>query len=170
LTAHAPPGLEIISVQSTDIRMSAQVHRAFYRVPLPSENASAETLAERIGTFLAGRECWIERQRPKPRRINLRPFVDTLRATGDCIEFALWITTSGAARPDEILVALGLGHVLDAGAVIERTDLEITDELPSDGAEARRVMSAIEKRNTNDRQLPPSHPTAMIGSPMSFDS
>ena len=46
----------------------------------------------------------------------------------------LWVTPNGTARPDEVLGVLGLGDVLAAGAVLERTRLELTDENPTPGA------------------------------------
>jgi hypothetical protein len=143
LSEHAPPGLEITSVREIDVRASAQVRRAMYRLPLRTEGASAEfvarvgtptpeprprSLLDRIADFLAKTEIWVERLRPQPRRVNIRPFVDVLRVNGEYLEMALWITSNGAARPNEIIAELGLQPLLDDGAVIERSDLELEDE------------------------------------------
>jgi hypothetical protein len=43
----------------------------------------------------------------------------------------LWVTQTGTARADELVGLLGLGDLLDAGAVLERTTVEIRDELPA---------------------------------------
>jgi hypothetical protein len=40
----------------------------------------------------------------------------------------LWVRSTGMARPDEVLGLLGLHDLLEAGAVIERTRLELEDE------------------------------------------
>jgi radical SAM-linked protein len=165
LTAQAPPGLEILSVRAIDVKASARVRRALYRCP----TVGIDDLDQRCDTFMACTECWVERHRPQPRRVNVRPFVHELHPFDDRLELALWITPNGAARPDEVISSLGLGHVLD-GAVIERTDLEIFDELPTDIEGPPLIESAIEEICANDRDLPEKRPTAIISSPMSFDS
>jgi hypothetical protein len=43
----------------------------------------------------------------------------------------LRLTPSGTARPEEVLALLGLEDLLDAGVVLERSRLELHDELPS---------------------------------------
>ena len=83
---------------------------------------------------------------------------------------ALWITPNGAARPDEVVIALGLKELLDDGAVIERTDLEVYDELPPGTPGPPAIQAAIEEISANDMELPPERPTAIISNPMSFDS
>ncbi len=67
-----PPGLEIHSVRRIAVRCTAQVSRAGYRVAIPPDRLSE--LPERIAALLAAKDCWIERQRPTPRRLDLRPF------------------------------------------------------------------------------------------------
>jgi radical SAM-linked protein len=166
LTAHAPPGLEILSVRAIDAKTSARVRRALYRCP----TVGIDDLCQRCDAFMARTECWVERLRPHPRRINVRPFVHELNPYDDRLELALWITPNGAARPDEIIIALGLAELFDAGAVIERTDLEIFDELPADIEGPPLIESAIEEICANDRNQPDKRPTAIISSPMSFDS
>ncbi len=167
LGRQAPPGLAILSVRAIDVRTSARVRRAIYRLALPEDIAD---LPERHAEFLARTEYWIERLRPNPRRVNIRPFVHELNVNDNQVEMALWITDNGAARPDEIVAALGLQKCLDDGAVIERTALELYDELPP-GIEAPPLLrSAFVELNTNDRELPPERPTAIFDSPMSFDS
>jgi hypothetical protein len=39
-----------------------------------------------------------------------------------------YLTSAGTARPDEVLSLLGIQDLLEAGAVLERTRLELTDE------------------------------------------
>jgi radical SAM-linked protein len=170
LAGQAPPGLSILSVRAIDVKMSARVRRALYRLPLSNPNAS---LLERCTAFLAQTECWVERRRPHPRRVNIRPFVAELHTHRDCLNMALWITPNGAARPEEVIAALGLQSLLDGGAVIERTDLEIYDELPPDTEGPPLIEAAFEEISANDRE--PSEPSqerpmAIFDSPMSFDS
>jgi radical SAM-linked protein len=170
LAAQAPPGLSILIVRAIDVKMSAHVRRALYRLALPHPD---ETLPERCTAFLAQTECWVERRRPHPRRVNIRPFVAELHAHRDCLDMALWITPNGAARPEEVIAALGLQRLLDDGVVIERTDLEIYDELPPDTERPPVIQAAFEEISANDRERPePSQerPMAIFDTPMSFDS
>jgi hypothetical protein len=42
----------------------------------------------------------------------------------------LWLTDAGTARPEEVVRLLDLYDLLDVGAVLERTRLELEDEIP----------------------------------------
>jgi radical SAM-linked protein len=126
LARQAPPGLEIVSARSVPRRARLQVRQATYRLPLPPDRAVS--LAEKATALLAGSECWVERSRPTPRRVNLRPYFAALRVLPDALEMDLIVTPTGSARPDEVLQLLGLKDLLDAGAVLERTRLELQDE------------------------------------------
>lgn len=193
LAAHCPPGIDILSVHTIEVRASAKVRRTWYRLPFSAKpagdigaGAGSETndpassfvaceLEERAASFLAQADCWIERIRPNRRRINLRPFVSELHVRDCAIEMALWISPKGAARPEEIVAALGLSSWFEDGAVMERTDLEIIDELPpgTDGPPA--LEHAFEKSQTNDQDFAEeaavsSRPTAIISNPLSFET
>lgn len=167
LLAHAPPGLEILRVQPIDVRASARIRRAWYRLPLAQPIAD---LDERCTRFMALGEYPIDRLRPQPRRINVRPFVHELHAWPDRLDMAIWITSNGAARPDEVIAALGLSPLLEAGAVIERTDLEVYDELPPGIEGPPAIDPAREEIRANDRDVAQHRPTAIMDNPMSFDS
>jgi len=161
----------IVSLRAIDVKASAHVRRGWYRLSLAGPMAD---LPQRCQGFLERGECWVERVRPQHRRINIRPYVDELRCGGDHLALALWITPNGAARPEEIIAALGLQDLLDAGAVIERTDLEIYDELPPGVTGPPAMQAAQEEIGANDGislQTPvAARPTAIIDSPFSFDS
>lgn len=184
-----PPGLEIVSVRAIEFRTSALVRRARYRVkisdalindapqskvapsPLAGEGRVGECVHPQIKAFLESTEHWVERQRPQPRRINVRPFVHELRLDENHLELALWITPNGAARPEEVLTALGLSQLLDDGAVIERIDLELYDELPPDVERAPTIQAAFSEITANDERTPTSdRPKAIFDSPMSFET
>jgi radical SAM-linked protein len=128
LRAATVPGLDILSVRRLDsFRQSAHPHRAIYRIPLPPGREIG--LPERIGQILSQTELWVDRLRPEPKRINVRPMIDQIRIVPGAIELDLWTKPSGIARPDEVLGLLGLQEILEAGAVIERTRLELEDEI-----------------------------------------
>jgi radical SAM-linked protein len=126
LAAQTLPGLQIVSVQEIDRRQVGQACRATYFLPLQRE--SLPDLPNRIAALLVQSECWIERTRPHTRRINLRPYVRNLELTAQGLKMQLEITPQGAARPEEVLQALGLHDQCRNGAVLERTDLELIDE------------------------------------------
>ncbi len=172
LVAQCPPGLVIVSLRAIDVKTSAHVRRGLYRLALAQ--GAAHDVSGFCQAFLERSAYWVERLRPQHRRINIRPYVDELRCGDDHLAMALWITPNGAARPEEIIAALGLQELLDAGAVIERTDLEIYDELPP-GVSGPPVMQAAQQETgANDGislETPvAARPTAIIDSPFSFDS
>jgi radical SAM-linked protein len=170
LTAQCPPGIEIVSLRQIDIRASAHIRRAHYCVMAPKPR---DERSDSRGWFLQQTEYWVERQRPHPRRINIRPYVDEITLTDDQVTMALWITPNGAARPEEVVAAVGLQGWLDAGAVIERTDLEIYDELPPDVSRPPVIRAAQEETSASEtapQEPVAARPTAIFDSPFSFDS
>lgn len=129
LARQAPAGLEILSVNRIDLKAGAQVRAATYRLAVPPERHQG--LPERITALLARENCWIERVRPQQRRLDVKPYLRELRLHDGFLEMELWVTPTGTARPDEILKLLELSDLLDAGAVLQRTKLELHDESES---------------------------------------
>jgi radical SAM-linked protein len=126
LAAQAPAGLDIVSVRRIDAKAGARVQRASYRIILPP--VRSQGLPARIAALLDCAECWVERTRPERRRINIRPYLHKFRVHPDALEMDLWITPTGSVRAEEVLDLLELGDVLAAGAVLQRTRLELHDE------------------------------------------
>ena len=75
--------------------------------------------------MLATTECWVERTRPQPRRLDLRPYLCDLRLEGEALEMTFWVTPHGTARPEEVVALLELSDLLEDGAVLERHLLEL---------------------------------------------
>jgi radical SAM-linked protein len=143
LTPQAPPGLEILDVRRIDPRSVAHVRLVSYRVALDSSHV--EGLVDRAGRLLATPECWVERTRPAARRYNLRLYLSALRvlappefgaglptppSAGPALEMDILVTPNGSARPEEVLALLGLSDLVEGGAVLERTRLELHDDNP----------------------------------------
>jgi radical SAM-linked protein len=137
LSCQTPPGLEILSVRRIPPKVNAQVCRLAYALPVPAERLP--DLGRCIADVLAARECWIDRHRPHSRqagrRLDVRPFlIDLLihphhgSSPTVVLEMILRLTSAGTARPGEVLGLLGLEDLLDAGAVLERSRLELHDE------------------------------------------
>jgi hypothetical protein len=160
LREQAPPGIEFLSAERIPIKVTARPRRAVYRVALgyasdvkpagprihppanaggspglgePPASAGGWALTQRIAAFLAATESWAERERPKPRSVNIRPYVDSLTVENNALVISCWLTQEGSARADEIAAAVGIVH----RPLIERVDLELLDEVPP--AEADRT-------------------------------
>ncbi len=98
-----------------------------YRLPLPDSDSAA--VGERIAVILAAPDCWIRRAKAGARPVDLRASIADLRVAPGFLEFDLLATPQGTARPEEILDLLGLSHLLEKGAVIECTRLELEEDL-----------------------------------------
>jgi radical SAM-linked protein len=178
LARQAPPGMEILSVQPIDPKLRGQARRAGYRLEVPADRR--EGLAEKIASLLAAPECWVERTRPQPRRLDIRPYLSEIRVDGASLEIVLWVTPNGTARPEEVLAFLGLEDLPESGTLVERVSLELHDEVSGDDLAgpppiprrepglSREPMSA--KRVDKKAEETPSHPTSLIAGPFSFDS
>jgi hypothetical protein len=119
--------MEILAVQTIEPRMKAHCTRAVYRIVIV-EPAQLSELPHRVSALLGEAECWVAREKPTHRRVDIRPFIVNLRLEDSSLIMEFHVTPSGSARPDEVLHLLGLGDLLAAGAVLERTELEIEDE------------------------------------------
>ncbi len=156
LATQAPAGLEILSVRSIDPRVTAQVRRVTYR--LPFDPGTVPDLPERIDHLMAQEHCCVERLKPQRRKIDIRPFILGLNLdhTGLTLEFR--VTPQGAARPDEVVQLLGLGDLLITGAVLERTVLELEDEI--DSSVVRGPLPVAATCDASDQRGEP-HPRTM---------
>jgi radical SAM-linked protein len=156
LASQTPPGLAILAVRPVGLKAGLQVRGLSYGVAVPPERVPGVIRAS--AEVLAAGECWVERTRPPRRRLDLRPFLRDLRlldeASGgrqppdECanqradaprspspfLEMDLWLSPSGTARPEEVLGLLGLGDLVDAGALLERTRLDLKEEPPPAGS------------------------------------
>jgi hypothetical protein len=195
LARQAPPGLDILSIRRIDFRTTAHVRRACYRIAVPPERSA--NLPEGIASLLASAECWIERTRgawrtppvegdhaeePAPaaaHSFNLRPYVRDIRLSSGSLEVDLWVTPNGTARPQEILSVLGLTDLLEAGAVLERSTLELDDEVVregeipdlSDREKIHRPPCPAEPGRSEPQAVDrKGQPAALLPGPLSFDS
>ncbi|MCI0738005.1 MAG: TIGR03936 family radical SAM-associated protein [Gemmataceae bacterium] len=194
LAEQTPPGLAILSAHALDRRASAQVRRAFYRLNLVQDGQPAcdtSALRQRVEEVLAAIHLWVERERPTRKRLNIRPYVQELKVTDAALELTFWITPNGTAKPEEILNLLGLKPLLERGAVLERTNLELVDEAgasvpvladPETEPASPLEQTCLPVGKNNDapdggtdsalerRQPPAQRPTALVSGPLSFDS
>jgi len=193
LARQAPAGLKILTVRRIARKTRAQVRRVCYRVPVPPDRVAE--LPQRCAALLAESACWIERTRPQPRRLDVRPYLRGLRLLSapaaenlltpvdanqqqesslaaprsmTHLEMDLWVTPSGTARPEEILGLLGMEDLLEAGAVLERTKLALYDEdqTPDSGPIGLPAPGSVRTSAVNSTP----RPSPLLPGPLSFDS
>ena len=116
-----PNGLTIRDVRAVDPQRKEAVREVEYRVDVPpSESAQ---VGPAIAALMAREQVVLERQRRgKPvQSVDVRPFIEDLDLQSDQLRMRFRVTPGGTARPDEVLRLLGLGHLIDRGAVVTRS-------------------------------------------------
>ena len=142
LNAQAPTGLVFTRVAPVPMKATARVRRVVYELPLPAERVADVEAA--VATLMAEPKVWVERLRPSPKRLNIKPYLRNVSVEsrpasredggGHVLRLDLWVTQTGSARADELLHLLHIEDLIDNGAVLERTVVEIRDEVaPADG-------------------------------------
>lgn len=129
LNEQAPAGLRFTRASVVPANTTAMPRRVVYRVPLPADRADAA--ATRCAALAAQEKVWVDRLRPSPKRVNVRPYFRNLAARDGELALDLWVTPTGSARADELLKLLDLADLPNAGAVVARTTVELHDEVPN---------------------------------------
>lgn len=129
LQKQAPTGLEFLSIQAIPSHRNAVPRRAIYQVEIA--DSEVELARERIPRLLAEPKLWVDRIRPKPRALNIRPYIRDILLSGPPLTLDIWVTGTGSAKADELLRLLELHETLASGRPIQRIDLELHDETPS---------------------------------------
>lgn len=123
LAAHAPPGLAIVEVAVLgEGARKAQVASMTYEVAVPAaRRAEAE---QAVGRLLAAPSCNVAREgRDEP--IDVRADLADAELVGGVLRFTLRASRTAAARPGEVLDALGLHDLLESGQFLTRSAVEI---------------------------------------------
>ncbi len=143
LRRHAPPGITFVSARRIPVKQTAKPRRVEYSLPISEDRQSFA--ADRFNRWNATSEMWVERTRPRHKRIDIRPFIDTVALNDGRLDFSLWVTQNGTAKADEVCHSIGLGELLE-DACWTRSRMEVFDELsPEEVArtpkiEAREVI------------------------------
>jgi radical SAM-linked protein len=127
LNEQAPAGLSFTRVSIMPPRTTAMPRRAVYRVALPSERVEAATA--RCAELTSESRVWVDRLRPNPKRLNIRPYFRSLTVRDSALLLDLWVTQTGTARAEELLKLLDLSDLPEAGTVVERSTVELHDEV-----------------------------------------
>jgi radical SAM-linked protein len=131
LTRESPAGLAFHRADTVPIRATATPRRAVYHVDLPpTRRAEVE---ERGRDLMGLSKLWVDRLRPSPKRLNIRPYIRELSLREGGLTLDLWVTSTGSARAEELLRLLGIDDLLESGSVLERTWIALRDE-PDDAS------------------------------------
>jgi hypothetical protein len=135
LNAQAPIGIRFQRVSVVPLKSTVMPRRIVYCMPLSLERV--EVVEARCAELMAAPKVWVERLRPNPKRLNIRPYLRMLHVCDNALSLDLWVTQTGTARADELLKLLDLSDLLDTGSVIARTTIDVHDEVqnpdPMDG-------------------------------------
>jgi radical SAM-linked protein len=127
LRAQSPPGLDVLDAKRIPPAAAAHVVGFCYALTVPADRVAAAL--PRVADLLAATQCVVERTRPTPRRLDVRPLIRDVRldaATGR-LEMDLCLSPAGAPRADEVLGLLGLTDVLP-DTVLERVRLDLEED------------------------------------------
>jgi radical SAM-linked protein len=143
LRAEAPIGLSFTRVAAVPMKATAIPRRVVYRLEIPPERIANTQI--RCTDLLAREKVWVDRLKPGPKRLNIRPYLRNLHIetskwleteqhsqanTGvDSLVLDFWVTQTGTARVDELLKLLDLTDLQERGSVVERVTMEIRDEI-----------------------------------------
>jgi len=126
LRSVAPPGFDWIDVLPLPSSATPPHPRTVeYSIPvLEQRRPSAQS---NLQTLLASASWPLTRRRPNRESIfDLRPQLLAAELTAEgLLRFRLKVSPDGSARPEELLEALALRDLLDLGAVLTRTDVEL---------------------------------------------
>lgn len=81
LNAQAPIGLEFTAVSVVPMKATAIPRRVAYHLPLPPDRV--DETRDRAAALMAQDKVWVDRVRPSPRRLNIRPYFRSPRPSGD---------------------------------------------------------------------------------------
>ncbi|OHB77557.1 MAG: hypothetical protein A2W31_18230 [Planctomycetes bacterium RBG_16_64_10] len=120
---HSPTGLTLRSATVlAPGSAKAEVVRMRFQLPVPASRQPA--LEQRMRALLASASHEVCRAgRPTP--VDIRPFVQALTLADDQLHMILRVTQRGSPRPREVLAALHVDDLEQAGCFLTRTQVEL---------------------------------------------
>jgi radical SAM-linked protein len=127
LRASAPPGLEFLSAETLDRQAGkARVESVTYELPLP--HARREPVEARAAELMRQTAFPIHRDgRQEP--IDLMATLTDLAVEADVLRMRMRVVNQAAARPQDVIEALGLADLLDEGRFLTRTEVRLAPAL-----------------------------------------
>lgn len=119
-----PEGLSVVRIEVIEPgTKKPRVAFVEYQVPLSSERSA--TLQDAIEGLMKQSEIWIERAgRDKP--LDLRADIVELKLRDDVLTITQQVSSTATANPREILAQIGIDIDEQAGYIITRTKVELT--------------------------------------------
>jgi len=126
LTTVAPPGFDWIDVRPLPAN-AAPPHPRTVEYSMPVLDERRAMAQSNLQSLLTSARWLLTRRRPNRESIfDLRPELVSAELTAEgLLRFRLKVSPDGSARPEELLEALALRDLLDDGAVLTRTDVEL---------------------------------------------
>lgn len=127
LNAAAPPGLVFTAASLLPPgSRKAVVVAASYELEIPPDAAAG--LAERIAALLAEKSHVVTRAH-RERRVDVRAAIESLAYADGVLRMRLATdSAAAAAKPQEVLAALGIDHLLQSGRHLTRTALHLATD------------------------------------------
>lgn len=143
------PGLEICRVcRVPDGFAKAQLLRSDYRLPIPQGFGEAKihsAIAE-----LRKQETIIVPRKKKELRADVATQVPNLAVQAGHLEMTITASRQAALKPTDVLSAMGLNELLEAGAYFVRTRVELENEIASEHCALAHHLS--EKRTIHEQE------------------
>jgi hypothetical protein len=146
-----PPGIVFLSAKRIELKITARPRQALYHMPIPVGHIA--TLGESCSKLMQLDEIWVDRIRPTPKRLNIRPYLHRASCEEDRLAMEVWLSQEGSAKADEIVHALGLDSLLEAGIYLTRTDLILLDEMTPEQIAQIPPLPTKETRSMFERPL-----------------
>ncbi|WP_337175962.1 TIGR03936 family radical SAM-associated protein [Paludisphaera sp.] len=134
LAAASPPGLDWLDARA--LEASAPPPRpawAEYEIPVPE--ARRQPVAAALEVLLQSESRIVTRRRPDKGRtteFDMRPLLlEAAMTPGGALRVRLKASAEGSVRPEEVLEALGARDLLEGGAVLTRTRVELLADRPA---------------------------------------
>lgn len=123
LSRHAPPGLEILSVQLMPPgTKKAQVRFVWFEVVVP--DARQEEVAANVRTLLDA-ERWHVRRAGRERPVDIRSYIEEMHLGDGKLTAKVAVTPAGTVRPRELIDALTSAAGDELAAALTRTKVEL---------------------------------------------
>ena len=140
----APPGLELTAAELLPLAKSkANVESFLFEINLPNDfsQEQLEELAQRSNVLMEQTEIVVERlekgakgkgkSHSAVKTTNIRSSLKEISLEGNSLKFRVSITAGSPARPREVLDALGLADLETSGAVLHRSQVQISPQQES---------------------------------------
>lgn len=126
LSEALPEDLPIVRIEVLPPRGRSEVESVVYEIGLAD---APPVTQEDVDALLARREAVVERKTPRgTRSFDVRPYLLELTALGRGLRARLKVTPNGTARPEEVLLALGVTRAPEPGRFpVRKVETRIVD-------------------------------------------